>query len=155
MTCKSLKMAEAFETPPMEARRRSKGLRGSLTGRTPQQDERKRVTSAVKKLAFQAPPRAPLSDAMPCTSRYVPVKPKLSLSSCSSTIQRSGRVPRTASFGRLLQHLCMIGPAIHKSGQVRSDGVSHVHVCYSYFSGGACTKYQIILCPLSYQSSPE
>ena len=55
-------MADALaETPPKEARRRSKPSRGSPTGRTPRQDE--------KKLAFQAAPREPLSD----TSRYVPM----------------------------------------------------------------------------------
>ena len=46
-------------------------MRGSPTGKT-LQDE-KGVTSAVKKLAFQGPLRAPLSDATPCTSRFVPV----------------------------------------------------------------------------------
>ena len=64
-------MADALaETPPKEARRRSKRSRGSPTGRTPRQDEKKKkVTSTRKKLAFQAAPREPLSD----TSRYVPM----------------------------------------------------------------------------------
>ena len=138
VTCKSLKMAEAFETPPMEARRRSKRLRGSPTGRTPKQDEKKkRAASAVKKLAFQAPPRAPLSDATPCTSRYVSVSAwtteetkalvEFMLFHNPEKWESTNDSKFWASAATFVRDRA--GYPQVRTGAERSDGVSHV--CYS------------------------
>ena len=60
-------MAETSATPRMEAERRSKRLRGSPTGITPRQDEKKKkVSSSRRKLTFQA-------DSSRDTSVYVPM----------------------------------------------------------------------------------